>query len=397
MPLCGTVASVISVRAVGALALLSSTIGGCLLYTDEINEAPSLTIQAPTFEPFRGADTTVTAQVSDDRDGLEALQVSWVKSEGPCPADPDAAPPAPDLAAMPGRGLLQFILKIQSFGPVCLFARATDTQGASGPWRHKQFQGKNRAPRAAFEITPRPRADGSIPLYSRVVVSPAKSVDDDGDPLTHHWQITTPDGPLDQASSRCAPDAPAGARCFVPHTPGQVTIQLVVQEALPPGLAVASSAPEMTALMVDDDRPPCLEQSDPEIYQKLVLIETGRKAIFSVSSVRDDGEPYPGPGEKGQTIFVWSVSKPGGKLEDPLEYLTVNRPSIEVSDVLFGNPRPGDQFRLRVEVRDAEVQTKLGLGRASPICLESQDVCKDRSRDGAECVRWTTWTVQFHP
>jgi hypothetical protein len=397
MPLCGTVAPVTSVRAVLALAFISSLVGGCLLYTDEINEAPSLTIETSTLEPFRGTETTVTAQASDDRDRPEALEITWVKSEGPCPADPGAAPPPSGPSSTPARGLLQFVLKIESFGPVCLFARATDSEGASGPWRHRQFQGKNRAPRAAFEVSPRPRADGSIPLYSRVLLSPAKSVDDDGDPLSFQWQIATPDGPLDEGKSRCAPDAPPGARCFVPRTPGRVTIQLVVQEALPPGLSATSSAPETQALVVDEDRPPCLEQSDPEIYQKLVLVDAGRKATFSVSSVRDDGEPYPGPGEKGRTIFVWSVSKPGGALSDPLEYLTVNRPSIEISDVLFGNPRPGDQFRLRVEVRDEEVQAKLGMGRAAALCPDTEEVCKDRSRDGAECVRWTTWTVQFHP
>src|SRR5436190_1463703 len=167
MPLCGTVAPVTSVRAVVALAWISPLLGGCLLYTDEINEAPSLTIEASTVEPFRGMDTTVTAQVSDDRDRPEVLGITWVKSEAACPADPGAAPPPAGPGATPGRGLLQYVLKIESFGPVCLFARATDSEGASGPSRHRQFQGKNRAPRAAFEISPRPRADGSIPLYSR--------------------------------------------------------------------------------------------------------------------------------------------------------------------------------------------------------------------------------------
>jgi hypothetical protein len=78
MPPCGTVAAVTPVRAVVALAFLSSA-GGCLLYTDEINEAPSLTIEAPPLDPFRGTPSTVTALVSDDRDRPEALEVSWVK------------------------------------------------------------------------------------------------------------------------------------------------------------------------------------------------------------------------------------------------------------------------------------------------------------------------------
>jgi hypothetical protein len=368
-------------------------LSGCLLYTHEINGEPSLVIEAATLEPNRGDSLNVVARVSDDEDRADDLTVTWVLLEGACPKDEVAAPANQD-GAVTGP---TFPLKITTFGPVCLFAQVTDRSGAAGPWQHKQFKGKNRAPgKVELAVSPKPDGEGVIPLYSRVVLTPLGDRDADGDLLKFSWQIATPQGPIGEAQLKCPAGLPAHARCFVPRKNGAYMVQVVAEEMLPAGIAAASSEATTLALVADKDRPPCLELADPAVYQNLVLIPSGSRRTFSVSSVRDDGEPYPGPGENGQTRFAWSIAGPGTLPgPDGLERFSSPAPSFEVSEFLFRNPRPGDQFKVRVEVWDDASDDVPTLGLP---CTPAEPVCKDRSpRDGSDCVRWTTWTVQFHP
>jgi hypothetical protein len=390
---CGTVAAVNRFRAAAWMASLLPGLGGCLLYTNEINGEPSVSIEAPGTEFFRGVPIPVTARVRDDSDPAERVTVEWVETEGSCPREAAAAPGTP---ARGGSGS-QYQLTLRGLVPICLFARAVDSSGAQGAWRHREFTARNRPARAAFEISPAPTG-GSLPLYSRVVLTPKKP-DEDDDPVKYLWRITTPVGPLEDAKAACPAGAPDGSRCFVTHKEGRYELQLVVEELLPAGMAPAPSAPERMLLDVDRDRPPCLELTDPALYQNVVLIPSGTKRSFSVSSVRDDGEPYPGPGENGRASFVWSIFRPGPTPGAPVEMdrFSTMAPTFEVAEFLFGNPRPGDQFQVRVEVWDKASKSTLGTTSDLP-CPIGQAVCRDMNgKDGSACVRWTTWTVQFHP
>src|SRR5207248_9473644 len=90
---CVTVAGVVSHRAAGLMASLLPGLGGCLLYTNEINEAPTAAIEAPTLEPPRGMRTLISARVHDDKDPADRLAVRWVAVDGACPSRGEASPP----------------------------------------------------------------------------------------------------------------------------------------------------------------------------------------------------------------------------------------------------------------------------------------------------------------
>jgi hypothetical protein len=378
------VAAVSQVRASVVLASLLPGLGGCLLFTDAINEAPTVTIEAPTLEPFRGASLVIAARVHDDADAPERLAVKWVEVAGACPKDEAAEPPLG--TAHDG---LQVTLVIKTADPVCLYARAVDSQGAPSPWRHKQFVAINRRPKAVIDVSPAPTTNNMIPLYSRVVLSPAQSSDDDGDPLDYKWELQTLAGPA-VALNECGERMPAASRCFVPRDPaGRYRVRLVAFERGPGGMMGQASETQEQLLAIEEDRPACLELSSPPLRQELVLIRSRETRTFEVLSVNDDGEPYPGPGENGAPSFWWTLS--------PLE---AGRPartlkggaSFEVGESLFGTPRFGDQFTVRVEVRDRHFESALDRTISAP-CPDSESTCVDK--DG--CMRWTTWKVQFFP
>jgi hypothetical protein len=379
-----TVAAVTQVRAALVLASLLLGLEGCLLFTAPINEAPTLTIDAPMQPPYRGTPLVVSARVHDDTDAPDRLTVQWVEAAQACPRDQAADPPE----GTPHAGL-QVTLVIKSFDPVCLFARAIDSEGAPSPWRHQQFMGMNRRPRALIDVSPAPGPTKRIPLFSRVVLSPAQSIDEDGDVLAYDWTITTLAGP-DLVLTDCAEGTPAQSRCFVPRDPaGRYRVRLVATELRPAGMKGEASDPVEQLLEINEDQPACLQLTDPPLRQDLVLIRAGSSRTFEVLSVSDDGEPYPGPGENGLPNFWWTIPplQPG----QPARMAKAGA-GFEIGESLFGNPRFGDQFNVRVEVRDKHFEEILDKTATAP-CAEIEPTCVDKNG----CVRWTTWRVQFFP
>jgi hypothetical protein len=62
---------------------------------------------------------------------------------------------------------------------------------------------------------------------------------------------------------------------------------------------------------------------------------------------------------------------------------------------MFPNALLGDTVRLRLEVRDSVVAASY----TDWPCPPDQDICCAQNTCGGpnECIRWTTWTVQFQP
>jgi hypothetical protein len=141
------------------------------------------------------------------------------------------------------------------------------------------------------------------------------------------------------------------------------------------------------------------------VYAKRILLSrsadlggTYQSRTFKVLGTADDCEPYPLPaGLPGpQTQFVWSVLD-NTQTSPSWTYQTNTSDSFTVSQSLFPNARPGDTVQLRVEVRDTLVQTLYQSG--GQVCSSDTDLCCGSSACGtpSDCVRWTTWTVQFQP
>jgi hypothetical protein len=365
------------VSATGLFSLIALSSAGCLLYTDPINEPPRVKIAAPDRAPSRSAPARLSAEVEDDdtpadqlRRGLVWSQVSW-----PCDR-----PPAP-ATVQTGES---FEVVARDVGRLCVTVTATDSRGATGS-DTVMLDVMNHAPVAVLRANAPRWPSGKVRLYARVELSAAESHDQDSDPLGYTFTATGPDG-KDLPLMGCdGPPADDARRCFSASAPGHYQAALVARD----GLADSEPAAAV-AIDVDEDHPPCLLRSDPLPLQPLVLVPRGGKRTFEVLAVDDDGEPLgTGPAPLGPPVFVWSKADDG----KPMVRLGgSNAPRMDVSEGLFDVVRPGDQPRVRVEVRDRIRDEQLQQRLVLPPCPEDTAVCMV---DG--CLRWTTWKVQFFP
>jgi hypothetical protein len=355
------------------MAGLLAACGGCVLFTDDINEPPRvLDIEPAGGRVFRGPQQ-FTARVADDQDDPSAITLEWASMAGDCPPADTA------LAGVDSMTGPTYQLTLRAMGKVCVRVVAIDHNGARAALQ-KAFAVGNREPEAKLIRTARAWPSGKVRLYAMVQLSD-ESVDPDGDTLTRTFSLTRPDGTA-AAPAECAPAQPT-RRCFAADKPGHYEAGIAVSDG---------QAPLKTFTLpidVDDDHPACLLKSDPAPFQPVVMVPHGGKRAFEVLEVDDDGEPYPAlPARGAETVFVWSKGAGG---EVPAR-IGATGPVLTVTEGLFENPRPGDQFRIRLEVRDRLTEERLQQRLIRPPCAEETDVCEV---DG--CLRWTTWKVQFFP
>jgi hypothetical protein len=109
-------------------------LSGCLLFTDPINRAPSVTIVAPSGSVYRGQPAGFWVTVSDDHDSLSTLQIrwaelpsqsqdcNWVTGSNWTNLAPDSTPSSADAP-------YEFVAK--NLSPICLCAQAADRDHAS--------------------------------------------------------------------------------------------------------------------------------------------------------------------------------------------------------------------------------------------------------------------------
>jgi hypothetical protein len=375
----GTVALVALARATAAALLLVFPCGGCLLFTDEINEAPQVTAILPEMIPlFRpaipGPVAELTAIVKDDRDPPDTLIREWTLSPGDC-----------RMAAAPG-GVSRdhkYQLKLLPQRVQCVRVVAIDSRGARSQEYFRELNVANRDPMPSLERrAPTWQDNGKVKLHSRVELTAERSRDEDQDPLTFKFEATMPDGTKVEPGP--CPSPSDERRCLSAASVGRYEATVTVSDGQRPVKA------EPLVFEVDEDRPPCLELADPLPLQPLVLVPRGTRRTFEVRQVTDDGAPYPPEaGRDGETIFVWSKGAEGG---GSLLRIAGNAPTLDVGEALFDNPRPGDQFRIRVEVRDRLVEERMQQRLLGPPCPEKQELCVVGT-----CRRWVTWKVQFFP
>jgi hypothetical protein len=205
-------------------------------------------------------------------------------------------------------------------------------------------------------------------------------------------------------------------RCFIAGSKGAtgtgtytVALTIIDSVVLNGNTTITTSdPPAQFVIPVAADTPPCLQRTDPDVYAQRILLSrsadlggTYQSRTFRVLSVLDDCEPYPLPaGLSGpQSQFVWTLYD-STQSSPTWTYQANATDSFTVSQSLFPNARPGDTIDVRVEVRDTNVRGLYGMGGSvGPL---DTDICCGSVTCGTcsptnNCVRWTTWTVQFQP
>ena len=197
-------------------------------------------------------------------------------------------------------------------------------------------------------------------------------------------------------------------KCFYAGVPGTYTVSLSISDT-PLGGSAADALTSKTVsyvALVATDTPPCLQRTDPDVHAQRILLSrstdlgtTYQSRTFKVLSAADDCEPYPVPADssKDATQFVWSVYD-GTKATPTWVYQTDTTDSFTLSQATFPNARPGDTIKVRVEVRDAAVQRLYSQGISACTSDQTDICCGANGCTGVnDCIRWTTWTVQFQP
>jgi hypothetical protein len=388
---------------------------GCLLFTDPINKAPTVTMDPHTGPVTRGSPAYYTAGVTDDKDNPASLLLEWSEFLAPqlgC-GTITLANWGSNYTSTTLGAFEPYPFKPANLAKVCLCARTTDHNGATGfDCTKTAIAPVNAPPVAVIEDVSGARSNQPRPLCSQVHLSAEGSTFTLGDQFNWTLQYTGTDSAGKSVQlSPCTGVVDSKKdqhRCFYAAAPGGYAVTLqIVDSAVLNGATISTPSNLVTfAISVNADTPPCLQRTDPDVYAGRILLSLGtnldvtyQSRTFKVLSVADDCEPFPLPaGSTGApTKFHWSVLD-NTQASPAWTSQTNATESFTVSQSMFPNARPGDTIGLRVEVRDTLVQNL--YPKSGPPCLtDTVDICCGAVACGTpnDCVRWTTWTVQFEP
>ncbi|HEV3030796.1 MAG TPA: hypothetical protein VG319_04100, partial [Polyangia bacterium] len=226
-------------------------------------------------------------------------------------------------------------------------------------------------PTAALDLVS-PLGSGPYPLGSTFRVSGARSTGADPMvPLGYVWKLELELAPTSLAAlADCDGKGDMSVRCFVADVPGTYLVTLNAQNQ------TGQSPPVSATYIVATDQPPCLDQTTPDVATTVTTMTS-----FTVSSVSDDLDPYP-----GTASMQWFVSEAGG----PFVLREKDFPSFQLPQVYS----VGDVVRVRLEISDRDTERS---AQAFLACGDA-DVCTQPSAiHPGTCFQRVTWTVHILP
>jgi hypothetical protein len=345
--------------------LLAGEAAGCLLYTDRINHAPTVTLRVPARIDV-GQEVSYTADAADPDQDARTLVFEWWLNEGPCG---QAGPARSGDHIDGGRGVASATVKRQKPDPFCLSVFVTDDAQAEAS-DSKPGQAANQPPTAAITVVS-PKGAGPYPLYGTLELSGAGKDPEQG-PVTLVWSQTVAGQSVtprrcEGSDHVCIPlDQPG---------PGAVTLQ-ATDDAGQSGTATFSWT---TA----EDRAPCIGHTTPEVVMGRIIHDTTKDGPLDVRlmSADDDGDPYP---SSGQSMFPaisfayrWDFDPPAAAIRAPV---------IPGSDAHVYFPL---EFLESRRTHDLIVRLTYADRVARTGCPDDADFCQDRPG----CYQRVTWTI----
>ena len=372
--------TVVFVARSGCLALGFLFLSGssCLLYTHDINHAPTVKLMGPATTPF-GSMTRPTyhADAHDPEQSAESLTYEWRSRMGLCPAsDAEAFVGAPVGESKP-----DFQPDADFTEPFCVWVVVRDSEGA---WSYaKQRTDVTHQPTiAVIEVVKPAASDGHVPLFSQVQLSGAKSRDPEapGGKLTFAWTLTRG---METLTATACPLAPQTDICFPADKEGEYTAVLTVTDSRN-GMTTA-----MKSVTVDPDAAPCITRTDPEFGLPTIVRDASEENTFEVQAISDDGDPFPPIDARPSTLFFKATWWLDG--EDP-EFPSGRRPDDNVPNPqrLVFQPmkfRTGDQVFVRMQVGDRAHNDFAACPPGKMNCA------LDPKRPS--CFQWVTWKIDF--
>jgi hypothetical protein len=374
----GVVRSLLSLKlgippaAVRALWVSVAAVSGCLLYLDDINKAPTVMIEPPDVVQ-RGMPATFRAVLRDPDQDPSTLKLEWGAAPGACPA------PAEFRAARSNGLFVQadrlVVPETMTDSAFCVWAQVTDRHGAHRE-DVKEASPANARPTARLDLVA-PAMAASYPILTNFEVSAEGSVDPDGSELTYRFRIRRLGSPeVDVDSIPCPGDPGPAHICFsAGERDGQYRVEVFVSE----DGGMTESATADLVVVVAPDAPPCIGVTMPAYGMGTLSYEPGLSHPFSVGTVLDDADPFPGSALSGGGTagMRWYIGVNG----DPLRFEGEFR-GIELVENSY---RSGDRVEIRLEVNDRmrDRSSNLLLNCTMPFC------------GTGGCLQRVSWTVVF--
>ncbi|MES1172421.1 MAG: hypothetical protein ABUL77_04215 [Bacteroidota bacterium] len=233
-------------------AVILAGSGGCL-YTDPINRPPTITIVQLMTEIFRGEDAVFQADASDPEGDLSTVE--WVRDDArACPRGPrDHLDRKNWPVGVRHAGRIFEVAGQDTEAPFCLWAFATDAEGAVTAAEPLQVNPKSHAPVAKIEVID-PVDPSAYSMYADVKLSAHGST---ADALaTPTWKVVAPPG-SSVMDLECSSELDPQIACLTPDIPGKYLIELTVRN--PDGAMSMTSLP----VQVLPDRLPCIANLAP--------------------------------------------------------------------------------------------------------------------------------------
>jgi hypothetical protein len=363
-----------------AAAVLTSS-GSCL-YTDPINMPPTVRINPPLAQVWRGDPVTFTAMVNDP--DSDPVTLDWTAVGGSCPSDQNADDDPrmwPPDQRVPGQ--MFEIPPSATQTPFCVWAFATDRHGAVRA-ATLQVDPSDHAPVAGIEIVESVSTVAGFSLYARLKFSGESSADaDQSDRLDYQWMLSRkPSGSVAELAP-CPEETTDTDKfaCLSPDLPGDYEIQLTVADGMNLGATpISGTAKRMVS--VAGDQLPCVSLTSPMFSSSTPAPEfawNSRDPTLTVIKVDDDGDPFP---LQSGIHFSWFMARGTG----PLEYVPNDQNIYILPDNRF---TIGEVVTVRAEVRDRKPDA---VNAALAGCADDRDVCYN-SRPG--CTQRVTWRIRY--
>ncbi len=377
------------------LCLLASETSGCLLFTDPINTAPTVSFP-PQTEPLElvRSKTAFTVNAFDPDQSTDSLRFDWYQGKT-CDEALAGPPAAPNVV-----GNVPFPFQPTKLGSGCVVVVVTDNRGATAS-AAQSYDVVDQAPTASITIpttagqpAPVPGQPYPLALYSTMtLLGTAKDPDsEDINLLTPIWHVLTEDDT--EISMPGCPDNSKGplACTFTTTTPGSYRVQLFVNDN------ILKSDPAEQLIQVAGDQLPNIDINSAQPLPPTssndspLLLLAAQVNAFTINRVEDDGDPYPpsaplDPNSPSPAGFVWYVRLPNSTL---FERCIGGGPAFTLGKTF--NPQDIVQVRVEYHDRVTACQPRTpGCDAVFAACDPNATICYSPDYR----VQWVTWTVEF--
>tara|TARA_R110002096_G_scaffold416429_1_gene618894 strand:+ start:49882 stop:50982 length:1101 start_codon:yes stop_codon:yes gene_type:complete len=360
--------------------------GGCF-FTEVVNEAPVAGIRTLKDGPhFIGETLRFNATKTVD-DVANSLTCEWTAFR----CESDSLPCTSLVDRMLGDVDDAFEVPIEGHDRIQIQLRVTDELGATRLQPDLlTVDIRNRFPEVEVQVNG--DTEGSTGAY--ILSRPINLVidvgdgelgfDEDDDPVTYTWSVLSPTG-----SAVTEVDGPGFERVgdqgyrLTPDVSGMWEVTVTAADEF------GGENTWRETIFVGVDSPPCLQSLDPtpDPVGFYLVESTDRPRAFSVLSVFDVLDPFPGPVVEtagiGESTFRWFLQEPGASTFIEIPDYTAE--SYTIDPLAY---EPGDLLELRVEVADRVRGPERVLG-----CGDDSRACELVA--GSTCYQRQTWGVQI--